>query len=70
MCFMFLTKGGLSELASLDHLDEVSFMIAAACHDYDHDGLNNAYHVNAMSTRAVRYHDQSVQENYHAAESL
>ena len=48
----------------------VSLLIASACHDYDHDGMNNAYHVNAMSMRAIRYHDEAVQENYHAAESL
>jgi hypothetical protein len=46
---MFLTKGGLAELAGLDHLDQVAFLIAAACHDYDHDGFNNSYHVNAMT---------------------
>ena len=40
------------------------------CHDYDHDGLNNAYHVNAISSRAVRYSDKAVQENYHVAESF
>lgn len=40
------------------------------CHDYDHDGLNNSYHVNAISPRAVRYSDKAVQENYHVAESF
>lgn len=40
------------------------------CHDYAHDGLNNAYHVNATSERAIRYNDQSVQENFHVAETF
>jgi hypothetical protein len=48
----------------------VSALIAAVCHDFDHDGFNNAFHVNKMSQRALRYHDESVQENYHAAESI
>ena len=45
-------------------------MIAGVCHDYNHDGFNNAYHVNAMTTRSIRYNDVSVQESYHAAESF
>lgn len=45
-------------------------MISSVCHDYDHDGLNNSYHVNAISERAIRYSDKAVQENYHVAESF
>ena len=45
-------------------------MIAAVCHDFDHDGLNNTYHVNAFTQRTVRYHHKSVQETYHAAQSF
>jgi hypothetical protein len=48
----------------------LSTIISAVCHDYDHDGLNNAYHVNAVSERAIRYSDRAVQENYHVAESF
>lgn len=48
----------------------LSSIISGVCHDYDHDGLNNAYHVNAISDRAIRYSDRAVQENYHAAESF
>lgn len=70
MTFMLLTKCGLTKIAELGPLDEMSLMVAAACHDFNHDGMNNAYHVNAMTQRAVRYHDQSVQENFHAAESM
>lgn len=45
-------------------------MIGAACHDFAHDGFNNAYHVNANTPRSIRSLDQSVQEHYHAAESF
>eukprot|EP00351_Strombidinopsis_sp_SopsisLIS2011_P006317 CAMPEP_0116877028 /NCGR_PEP_ID=MMETSP0463-20121206/8865_1 /TAXON_ID=181622 /ORGANISM="Strombidinopsis sp, Strain SopsisLIS2011" /LENGTH=137 /DNA_ID=CAMNT_0004524013 /DNA_START=892 /DNA_END=1305 /DNA_ORIENTATION=+ len=58
------------KFADLNRLDLVSVLIAAISHDYGHDGLNNAYHVNAISDRAIRYSDQSVQENWHAAESF
>jgi high affinity cGMP-specific 3',5'-cyclic phosphodiesterase 9 len=48
----------------------VSALTAAACHDFDHDGFNNAYHVNFTTDRALRYHDKAVQENWHASESM
>lgn len=48
----------------------LSFVVAAACHDYMHDGYTNSYHVNKMTTRAIDYHDESVQENFHAAKSI
>ena len=51
-------------------MDLISLVISAICHDYGHDGMNNAYHVNTISERAIRYSDQSVQENFHAAESF
>ena len=48
----------------------MSAITAAACHDFAHDGYNNAYHVNFMTDRALRYHDKAVQENWHASESM
>jgi 3',5'-cyclic-nucleotide phosphodiesterase len=59
----------LIEIAELDNHDLVAMIIAGVCHDFGHDGYNNAYHVNANTMRSIRYTD-SVQENYHAAESF
>jgi len=70
MAFLFIKDGKLDEIGDMSHLDMVCLLISSACHDYEHDGFNNAYHVNKMSQRALRYHDESVQENYHAAESM
>lgn len=70
MVFVMMTQGNLISLAELDDLDCVSLLIAGVCHDYAHDGYNNAFHVNAITPRAIRYNDASVQENYHAAESF
>ena len=70
MAFLFIKDGKLDEIGDMSHLDMVCLLISSACHDYEHDGFNNAYHVNRMSQRALRYHDESVQENYHAAESM
>ena len=40
------------------------------CHDYGHDGFNNAYHVKTESARFAQYGAESVQERYHFAESF
>lgn len=70
MTYVMFTKGELLYWGQLNELDVLSTIISAVCHDYDHDGLNNAYHVNAVSERAIRYSDRAVQENYHVAESF
>lgn len=45
-------------------------LIAAMCHDVEHDGFTNTYHVNAITERAIRYHDKAVQENWHASTAV
>lgn len=57
MMFVFLKQGNLLQLASLNGLDLLSILIGCVCHDFGHDGLNNAYHVNKISKRAIRYND-------------
>ena len=57
-------------MASLTYLDMISAITAAACHDYDHDGFNNAFHVKFMTDRAIRSNDKAVQESWHTAESM
>ena len=60
----------MDEIAQLNYLDLIAAITAASCHDFDHDGFNNTYHVNFMTDRALRYHDKAVQENWHASESM
>lgn len=60
MMFVFLKEGDLSGIAELNQLDLLSLIISCVCHDFAHDGLNNAYHVNAISPKAIRYNDISV----------
>jgi hypothetical protein len=70
MFYLFIKDGNLATVAKLNYLDLLSAITASACHDYNHDGLNNTYHVNFMTDRALRYHDKAVQENWHASESM
>ena len=67
---VFINQGKLDEVIQLTYLDMVSALTAAACHDFDHDGFNNTYHVNFLTERTLRYHDKAVQENWHASESI
>jgi hypothetical protein len=60
----------LTTLAELDHIDIMSFLVSAICHDFGHDGYTNGFHVNSVTDRAIRYNDVSVQENFHVAESF
>lgn len=70
MVNLFLVQGKMGEILELEHIDVMAFITAALCHDLGHDGYTNVYHVNAMTDRAIRYNDVSVQENYHVAEAF
>ena len=54
----------------LPNLSILAVLLGAMIHDAGHDGLNNLYHQNALTDRALAYNDQSVQENYHCATVL
>ncbi len=63
-----LSACGASEF--LPSLSILAVLLGAMIHDAGHDGLNNLYHQNALTDRALTYNDQSVQENYHCATIL
>jgi hypothetical protein len=60
MMNIILKQGGLTEVGKLNEFDLLSIIIGSVCHDFAHDGFNNAYHVNSISERAIRYNDISV----------
>jgi hypothetical protein len=47
--------------------DQLALMLAAICHDLDHDGHSNSFHVYTQSELARLYNDASVMENHHCA---
>ena len=51
-------------------MDTLVTIISSICHDYNHDGFTNSFHINSMSELAIRYSDQSINENMHAAEAF
>ena len=54
----------------LSHLEQFATIIACLCHDYAHDGFNNAYHVNGQTERFITHGKDGVQEKFHFAESF
>jgi len=67
MGYYFLTTCKLRQALKLNKLDCLSFLMAAVCHDLGHDGFTNSYHVNAITKRAIKSNDKSVQESFHAS---
>ncbi|XP_054999335.1 high affinity cAMP-specific and IBMX-insensitive 3',5'-cyclic phosphodiesterase 8A isoform X1 [Sorex araneus] len=52
---------------TLDHVDEVAALLAAAVHDVDHPGRTNSFLCNSGSELAILYNDTAVLESHHAA---
>lgn len=50
----------------LTTMDQFALLCAAICHDIDHQGTNNAFHVQKYDELALLYNDQSCLENKHA----
>lgn len=47
--------------------DILALLVSGLCHDVNHTGRTNAFEVNSESELAMRYHDDSVLEQHHAA---
>jgi cAMP-specific phosphodiesterase 4 len=48
----------------------MSYILAGACHDVDHPGVNNLFLIESRDKLAIRYNDVSVLENHHVAFSF
>eukprot|EP00753_Platysulcus_tardus_P017967 PLAT6653.1.p1 GENE.PLAT6653.1~~PLAT6653.1.p1 ORF type:complete len:473 (+),score=173.28 PLAT6653.1:258-1676(+) len=56
--------------AHVSELDAFAGLLAAAAHDFKHDGVNNSFHVQTQSPLALTYNDRSVLENMHVSEAF
>lgn len=54
----------------LDDLDTMSLMFSAIMHDYRHPGVSNNFLIASKAVIAIRYNDDSVLENFHAASTF
>ena len=69
-CHYVLKTQGLIRYAQFNDFDTLALLVAAFCHDVKHDGFNNRYHMMAYSQRYQMYGEVSIQESYHAAETI
>ena len=67
--YLFCTRGELAIKAKFDSVDFLSYLVAAACHDFEHPGVNQVFLCQKKQALALRYNDKSVLENHHAAAS-
>ncbi|OQR81374.1 3'5'-cyclic nucleotide phosphodiesterase [Thraustotheca clavata] len=65
--FMIVLEQVKSTKSVLESRDIVSLFIGAICHDMNHNGRTNEFHIKAKTSTAMLYNDQSVLENMHAA---
>eukprot|EP01062_Namystynia_karyoxenos_P026963 TRINITY_DN207_c0_g1_i9.p1 TRINITY_DN207_c0_g1~~TRINITY_DN207_c0_g1_i9.p1 ORF type:complete len:1292 (+),score=488.05 TRINITY_DN207_c0_g1_i9:201-4076(+) len=62
-----ISKGGLQRRIRATDEEVFAALFAAAVHDYNHPGINNAFHVRSQNYLAVLFNDRSVNENIHAS---
>ena len=67
--FLFMVHGKRIQII-FSPLEIFSILIAALCHDLDHGGLNNAFHVKAQTPLALLYKDMSVLETHHCSRAI
>ena len=69
-CYFYLFKCDFAKVAELDDVEVASMLVAGACHDHEHPGLNNQYLIETKHEYATRYNDISVLENHHVASTF
>ena len=70
MANYFLTECKMKEVMNLSAFDCTAFLVSALVHDIGHGGVNNSYHVNAITEIAINTNNLSVMEHFHAAEAF
>jgi hypothetical protein len=59
-----------ASVLGFDDANYFTMIVGALCHDLDHTGTNNLYHINAQTDLAIRYNDISILENHHCAQAF
>lgn len=60
----------ISVMQSITEWEWLGALLSAVVHDFEHPGLNNTFHVNALTPLALTYNDDSPLENHHIAASF
>ena len=62
-----LREGHLIDKIKISDEDIFCTLVSAAIHDYNHPGINNAFHLKTQNYLSVLWCDRSVNENVHAS---
>eukprot|EP01060_Flectonema_neradi_P004307 TRINITY_DN12791_c0_g1_i1.p1 TRINITY_DN12791_c0_g1~~TRINITY_DN12791_c0_g1_i1.p1 ORF type:complete len:1226 (+),score=256.11 TRINITY_DN12791_c0_g1_i1:87-3764(+) len=62
-----IDAGGCKAKIKASDQEVFAALFAAAIHDYNHPGINNAFHTKSQNYLAVLFNDRSVNENIHAS---
>ena len=65
--YYFCITGDLKSKCNLDPLEMFSYILAGACHDVEHPGVNNIFLIESNDKIALNYNDSAVLENHHVA---
>lgn len=69
--YALLVHGGVADAVSYPDCDKqlilLASLLAAAIHDFEHEGLSNDFLVKTGADRALCYNDRSVNENHHVS---
>ena len=57
----------MKEKLKMDNLEQMSCLVAAALHDFEHPGVNNIFLIATDGKIAWKHNDDSVLENFHLA---
>ena len=68
--YYFCIQCDFLNVGKLTDLELGTMILAGACHDFEHPGLNNNFLAETRDDMAIFYNDQSVLENHHVAASF
>ncbi|KAK9817422.1 hypothetical protein WJX74_010557 [Apatococcus lobatus] len=70
MHLLMMAPDGLRSHNMLHDVHVLAGYLAAACHDFEHPGVNNDFLIKTQDALALRYNDIAPLENHHASASV
>jgi hypothetical protein len=68
--YFFLNGCDLHTVCNITDQEFAAIIISAACHDFEHPGVNNAFLIDSRMPWAIEYNDKSPLENHHISETF
>lgn len=68
--YYLLSFGGLNDIMKCTQMEILAILLATACHDVGHPGVNNKFLCATHDKTAIQFNDQHVLENMHCSLSL